>query len=116
MTLLQIPLLSLAGAMVLQPGLMLGRRQGDTGKVNSDALLVSLRAAVEAAPDDIALRLHLAEMLKSAGHQSEAVRHAAAVLQANPENAQALRLIGAGSPISDEDSSSDSAAETLRRL
>jgi SpoVK/Ycf46/Vps4 family AAA+-type ATPase len=81
----------------------------------SDALLDSLRAAVEASPDDIPLRMHLAELLASLGMRDEAVRQAAAVLQRDSGNVSALRLIGAGSADAPprED---DSAAETLRRL
>jgi SpoVK/Ycf46/Vps4 family AAA+-type ATPase len=59
--------------------------------------LNSLRTAVEAAPDDLTLRLHLAELLANAGHRDEAVRHAAAVLERDPSNDSALMLI-AGTP------------------
>ena len=78
----------------------------------SDALVVSLRAAVEAAPEDIPLRMHLAELLASRGMRDEAVRQAAAVLQRDPGNATALRLIGADAPSAEDDDT----AETLRRL
>jgi SpoVK/Ycf46/Vps4 family AAA+-type ATPase len=64
--------------------------------VNPDPLLNSLRAAVEAAPGDLPLRLHLAEMLASKGEQAEAVRHAAVVLQQQPDNATALLIISSG--------------------
>jgi SpoVK/Ycf46/Vps4 family AAA+-type ATPase len=67
--------------------------------VTSDPLFLSLQAAVDAAPDDIALRIHLAELLAAAGHAGEAVRHAGAVLVRDPQNADALRLItGASAP------------------
>jgi hypothetical protein len=81
----------------------------------SDALLDSLRAAVEASPDDIPLRMHLAELLASLGMRDEAVRQAAAVLQRDSGNVSALRLIGAG-PADAPPREDDSAAETLRRL
>jgi SpoVK/Ycf46/Vps4 family AAA+-type ATPase len=61
--------------------------------MGSDPLLSSLRAAVAAAPDDIALRVHLAELLAASGANSEAVREAAFVLRRDPGNAQALRVI-----------------------
>src|ERR1700757_846811 len=67
-------------------------------------LLDSLRKAVEAMPDDVPLRLHLATMLLQAGQRDEAVRQLGAVLQRDPGNAQALGLLGnpdperAGSP------------------
>lgn len=62
----------------------------------SEPLLAGLRLAVEAAPDDIAIRLHLAQLLQSAGHRDEAVRQAAAVLQREPANLEAIRLISGG--------------------
>lgn len=78
------------------------------------AVLNSLRAAVEAAPDDLVLRLHLAEMLAGAGHREEAVRHAAAVLEREPSNDAALTLItgtahatGTPAPAADPPSSQD---------
>jgi SpoVK/Ycf46/Vps4 family AAA+-type ATPase len=64
--------------------------------VNSDPLINSLRAAVEASPGDVPLRLHLAEMLAVRGEQAEAVRHAAVVLQQQPDNASALGIITRG--------------------
>src|SRR5215475_2924845 len=56
-------------------------------------VLDSLRKAVEAMPDDVPLRLHLATMLLQAGQRDEAVRQLGAVLQRDPANAQALGLI-----------------------
>jgi hypothetical protein len=64
--------------------------------VISERLLAGLRLAVEAAPDDVAIRLHLAQLLHSAGHRDEAVRQAAAVLQREPANLEAIRLISDG--------------------
>ena len=61
--------------------------------MGSERLLASLRAAVEAAPDDVELRLHLAELLVEAGEREEAVREAAQVLVREPQNARALRLV-----------------------
>jgi AAA+ superfamily predicted ATPase len=56
-------------------------------------VLDSLRRAVEAMPDDVPLRLHLATMLLRAGQPDEAVRQLGAVLQRDPGNAEALRLL-----------------------
>jgi AAA+ superfamily predicted ATPase len=56
-------------------------------------VLDSLRRAVEAMPDDVPLRLHLATMLLRAGQRDEAVRQLGAVLQRDPGNAQALVLL-----------------------
>src|ERR1700745_4316437 len=56
-------------------------------------VLDSLRKAVEAMPDDVPLRLHLATMLPPAGQRHEAVRQLGAVLQRDPGNAQALGLL-----------------------
>src|SRR5262245_13857315 len=66
--------------------------------VNSP-LLDSLAAAVAAAPDELPLRLHLAELRLDADRGPEAVGHLAQVLVRQPanESAQALmaRAIGA---------------------
>src|ERR1700691_2421529 len=56
-------------------------------------VLDSLRKAVEAMPDDVPLRLHLATLLLSAGQRDEGVRHLGAVLQRDPGNARALGLL-----------------------
>jgi AAA+ superfamily predicted ATPase len=56
-------------------------------------VLASLRKAVEAMPDDVPLRVHLASMLMRAGHRDEAIRHVGAVLQRDPGNAEALALL-----------------------
>jgi AAA+ superfamily predicted ATPase len=64
--------------------------------VSRDLLLRSLRTAVEASPDDLTLRLHLAQMLSEAGENAEAVRQAAIILQQDPTHEGALGLIGRG--------------------
>jgi len=56
-------------------------------------VLDSLRKAVDAMPDDVPLRLHLATMLLQAGQRDEAIRQLGAVLQRDPANAQALGLL-----------------------
>jgi AAA+ superfamily predicted ATPase len=56
-------------------------------------VLDSLRKAVEAMPDDVPLRVHLATMLLQAGQRDEAVRQIGAVLQRDPGNARALGLL-----------------------
>ncbi len=63
-------------------------------------LLDALARAVEAAPGDVTLRLHLAGLLLDAGRRQEAIVHLAAVLAAEPANPQAGALMGAalGSP------------------
>jgi SpoVK/Ycf46/Vps4 family AAA+-type ATPase len=88
--------------------------------VSRDPLLESLRTAVESAPEDVALRLHLARLLSGAGEHGEAVRHAAVILQGDPGHQGALELVtglttsappapaDATVPVSDE--------ELLRRL
>ena len=60
----------------------------------SDALINSLAAAVEARPDDLTLRLHLAEMLVAAGRGAEAIGHAAAILAREPGHTAAQQLMG----------------------
>jgi SpoVK/Ycf46/Vps4 family AAA+-type ATPase len=81
----------------------------------SEGLLRSLRAAVEAAPDDVELRLHLAQMLEQSGDHSGAVKEAAYVLQRDPENVAARDLISAPSAASAPEGSSEIDA-TLRSL
>jgi SpoVK/Ycf46/Vps4 family AAA+-type ATPase len=76
--------------------------------VPDDALLGSLRAAVAAAPDDVHLRLHLAELLLAAGHHDEAITMVSVVLERNPAlaNARTLmrRALGVAHPDSDTSS------------
>ncbi len=62
------------------------------------ALLASLRQAVEAMPDDVPLRVHLATLLLQAGDRDEAVRQLGTVLQRDPANAAALRLLQQAAP------------------
>jgi AAA+ superfamily predicted ATPase len=76
-------------------------------------VLDSLRKAVEAMPDDVPLRLHLATMLLRAGQRDEAVRQLGAVLQRDPGNAQALGLLrepGAGQPVTSSERAGSPAA------
>src|ERR1700759_3324381 len=58
-----------------------------------EPLLDSLRNAVNAMPEDVPLRLHLATMLLRAGQRDEAVRHLGAVLQRDPGNTEAMRML-----------------------
>ena len=88
--------------------------------MSSDHLLASLRAAVAAAPDDVALRLHLAQLLNGAGRRDEAVQQAAAVLQREPANGEALALVTGAPPVPAEDPAAAHRPladdEVLRRL
>ena len=59
-------------------------------------VLDSLRRAVEAMPDDVPLRVHLATLLLRAGQRDEAIRHVGAVLQRDPGNTMALGLLREG--------------------
>ena len=80
-----------------------------------EPLLDSLRNAVNAMPDDVPLRLHLATMLLRTGQRDEAVRHLGAVLQRDPGNAEAMRMLTSpaevagppASPPADVDGSSE---------
>lgn len=56
-------------------------------------LLSSLRAAVAAAPDDIALRVHYAELLLDAGRTDEAVAEAALAVSRAPADPAARALL-----------------------
>jgi len=57
------------------------------------AVITSLRRAVEAMPDDLALRLHLAGLLLEAGRREESIRHLGAIVHADPANGEALALL-----------------------
>ena len=61
--------------------------------MSDDALIASLLAAVESAPDDVPLRLHLASLLLDRGRPQEALRQATAALEREPSSEQARRLI-----------------------
>jgi SpoVK/Ycf46/Vps4 family AAA+-type ATPase len=56
-------------------------------------IIASLRRAVEGAPDDVTLRLHLAQQLIEHEQYAEAVREAAAALAIDPTSAEALALM-----------------------
>jgi AAA+ superfamily predicted ATPase len=83
-----------------------------------EPLLDSLRNAVAAMPDDVPLRLHLATMLLRAGQRDEAVRHLGVVLQREPGNAEAVRLLTSpaevsGPPTAPADDADSSAERVL---
>ncbi len=59
----------------------------------NDALLDALRRAVQASPDDLALRLHLGDLLVDAGLGDEAVANAAEALRLSPGNTDARALM-----------------------
>nr|WP_221381324.1 AAA family ATPase [Actinoplanes polyasparticus] len=61
--------------------------------MSDSPLIDSLTAAVEARPDDLTLRLHLAELLVGAGRGAEAIGHAAQVLAREPANVTAQKLM-----------------------
>jgi SpoVK/Ycf46/Vps4 family AAA+-type ATPase len=61
--------------------------------MSDSPLLDSLAAAVAARPDDLPLRLHLAELLLQAGRGGEAIGHAAQVLASEPANESAQRVM-----------------------
>jgi SpoVK/Ycf46/Vps4 family AAA+-type ATPase len=56
-------------------------------------LLAGLRAAVEAVPDNLALRLHVAALLLEAGRPAESLEHSSAVLALHPGQPEAQRLV-----------------------
>jgi SpoVK/Ycf46/Vps4 family AAA+-type ATPase len=58
-----------------------------------DVLLTSLLSAVDAAPDDIPLRLHVAGLLAERGRPAEALQHCSHALARDPGNAEALALL-----------------------
>lgn len=90
----------------------------DSRRVDSEALIISLRAAVAATPRDLILRMHLADVLQAHGRRDEAVQEAAAVLQQDPANASALRLISGTNPpgAPTESTDGDETDEILQKL
>ena len=56
-------------------------------------ILDAMAAAVEAAPDSTALRLHYAQLLVDAGRGAEALAQASVVLATEPANAAALKIV-----------------------
>ncbi|MEV6365559.1 ATP-binding protein [Micromonospora musae] len=69
--------------------------------MSSDALIDSLRTALDARPDDLPLRLHLATLLLAAGRGGEAIAEAGQALARDPgnEEAQALMQRALGSSV-----------------
>jgi SpoVK/Ycf46/Vps4 family AAA+-type ATPase len=61
--------------------------------VDPKALITSLRRAIAAAPDDLTLRLHLAELLVGAGDTDAAITELGEVLRQDPTSAPARRLM-----------------------
>ncbi len=61
--------------------------------MDDDAVIASLSAALESRPDDLPLRLHLAELLLAAGRTGEAIAHAGQALARDPGNAEAQSLM-----------------------
>jgi SpoVK/Ycf46/Vps4 family AAA+-type ATPase len=59
----------------------------------SDQLIESMTAAVLASPQDLPLRLHLADLLIAAGRGPEAVTHVAVALQQDPAHDEARALM-----------------------
>jgi SpoVK/Ycf46/Vps4 family AAA+-type ATPase len=55
------------------------------------SVLQALRVALEAAPDDRGLRLHLAQLLGQAAEHAEAAEHFAVLLEVAPDDLDALR-------------------------
>lgn len=77
----------------------------------NDPLLVSLTAAVQASPSDIALRALYAERLERAGRRDEAIGQALVVLAHEPQQAAATALLARlGAPAGDAAAPVDAAS------
>ncbi|KQS07795.1 hypothetical protein ASG04_11400 [Curtobacterium sp. Leaf183] len=61
--------------------------------MTDDPLFTSLFAAMQAAPEDVALRGQVAQLLLQRGRAAEALQHAGMVLQQDPGNALALQVL-----------------------
>src|SRR5687767_6260314 len=55
-------------------------------------VITTLSAAVEAAPDNVGLRLHLASLLVDEGRGADALPHLVSILGGTPDHLQALQL------------------------
>lgn len=73
-----------------------------------ERLIESLTSAVAASPDDLPLRLHLAELLVGAGRGAEAIPHVATVLAQDPDNEDARDLMARAMTPHAESASADS--------
>src|SRR5688572_1177335 len=77
------------------------------------AVLEALAASVDAAPDNVAVRSHLAELLLDAGRPADALQHAAAVLSREPNHPAATDVVRrasaalAGGVVDDADDDDD---------
>ncbi|WP_461024271.1 ATP-binding protein [Thalassiella azotivora] len=69
--------------------------------MTTDELVDSLRRAVEAAPTDVALRVHLAELLLARGRAADAVQQGATALQHDPLHEGARRVVVAAAAAQD---------------
>jgi AAA+ superfamily predicted ATPase len=69
-----------------------------TGLELDPKLVESLRKAIDAMPDNVELRLHLATLLIEAGQRDEGIRELGVILQADPANVRALALITGTQP------------------
>jgi SpoVK/Ycf46/Vps4 family AAA+-type ATPase len=69
----------------------------------TEDLIASLTRAVEAAPDDLVLRLHLSRLLVQDGSTQGAIPHLAVILAQQPGHSEATRLmataLGGSSPV-----------------
>ena len=61
--------------------------------MNEDTLLTSLLTAVDAAPDDVPLRVHVAEQLATRGRMTDALRHCTEAVTRAPGDPSALALL-----------------------
>jgi AAA+ superfamily predicted ATPase len=61
----------------------------------SDPIIDSLRRALGAAPDDVVLRLHLAQTLLAAGDPAAAIAEASTALSTDPTSEQARQILAA---------------------
>jgi SpoVK/Ycf46/Vps4 family AAA+-type ATPase len=71
---------------------------------------------VEAAPDDLTLRLHLARLLAEAGERSEAVRQAAVILQFDPGHQGATELITGTAAVPEPEETPELAPQPVRAI
>jgi len=74
-------------------------------------LIAGLESAVNAAPGNVPLRLHLIEHMVGAGRAAEGLAHAEAILRAQPDNVRALALAAQAA-----ETANDVRADAFRRV
>ena len=83
---------------------------------DASELIKSLTRALEALPDDVELRVHLAEVLAAAARPQDALDHCAVVLGVDPANRKALEVGVAAATAAGDDRRASAYRQALSNL